>query len=83
MTKESFDIHQHITDSHLVPRLAVHDHADTVIDHIVDHGMTRSVYFLDPDGMKLEGMRYGERHEEAASKCTAARRKRQPRGKAA
>ena len=25
-----------------------------VIDHIVDHGMTRSVYFLDPDGLKME-----------------------------
>lgn len=25
-----------------------------VIDHIVDHGMTRSVYFLDPDGIMME-----------------------------
>ena len=25
-----------------------------VIDHIVDHGMTRSVYFLDPDGLMME-----------------------------
>lgn len=25
-----------------------------------------AVFFLDPDGMKLEGMRYGERHEKAA-----------------
>lgn len=24
------------------------------IDHIVDHGMTRSVYFLDPDGIMME-----------------------------
>ena len=24
------------------------------IDHIVDHGMTRSVYFLDPDGIEME-----------------------------
>lgn len=28
--------------------------AGAVIDHIVDHGMTRSVYFLDPDGMMME-----------------------------
>jgi catechol 2,3-dioxygenase-like lactoylglutathione lyase family enzyme len=42
-----------------------------------------AVFFLDPDGMKLEGMRYGERHEEAASKRTAARGKLQTRGKAA
>ena len=28
--------------------------AETVIDHIVDHGMTRSVYFLDPDGLMME-----------------------------
>ena len=35
-----------------------------------------AVFFLDPDGMKLEGMRYGERHEQAARKraaCEAAR----------
>jgi len=28
--------------------------AGATIDHIVDHGMTRSVYFLDPDGIKME-----------------------------
>jgi catechol 2,3-dioxygenase len=28
--------------------------ASAVIDHIVDHGMTRSVYFLDPDGIMME-----------------------------
>ena len=33
-----------------------------------------AVFFLDPDGMKLEGMRYGERHEQAARK-RAARKK--------
>ncbi|MGC2408972.1 MAG: VOC family protein [Methyloceanibacter sp.] len=32
-----------------------------------------AVFFLDPDGMKLEGMKYGERHERAAR----ARKKRQ------
>ena len=33
-----------------------------------------AVYFLDPDGMKLEGMRYGERHAQAARKRAAARK---------
>jgi len=30
-----------------------------------------AVFFLDPDGMKLEGMRYGERHKKAARASTA------------
>ncbi len=34
-----------------------------------------AVFFLDPDGMKLEGMRYGERHEQAARKRVATKRK--------
>jgi catechol 2,3-dioxygenase-like lactoylglutathione lyase family enzyme len=38
-----------------------------------------AVFFLDPDGMKLEGMRYGERHEQAARKRAAAKRKKTPR----
>jgi catechol 2,3-dioxygenase-like lactoylglutathione lyase family enzyme len=33
-----------------------------------------AVFFLDPDGMKLEGMRYGERHAQAAH-ARAARKK--------
>ena len=28
--------------------------ANAVIDHVVDHGMTLSVYFLDPDGIMME-----------------------------
>ena len=28
--------------------------AGTVIDHVVDHGITRSVYFFDPDGITME-----------------------------
>ena len=32
-----------------------------------------AVFFLDPDGMKLEGMKYGERHEQAARKHAATR----------
>jgi len=28
--------------------------AGTTIDHVADHGSTRSVYFLDPDGIKME-----------------------------
>jgi len=35
-----------------------------------------AVFFLDPDGMKLEGMRYGEHHERAA-RARAARKKEQ------
>jgi catechol 2,3-dioxygenase-like lactoylglutathione lyase family enzyme len=34
-----------------------------------------AVFFLDPDGMKLEGMKYGERHAQAARRRTAARKK--------
>ncbi|MGH6826903.1 VOC family protein [Methyloceanibacter sp.] len=33
-----------------------------------------AVFFLDPDGMKLEGMRYGEHHAKAA-RARAARKK--------
>jgi hypothetical protein len=33
-----------------------------------------AVFFLDPDGMKLEGMRYGERHERAARVRTACKK---------
>jgi catechol 2,3-dioxygenase-like lactoylglutathione lyase family enzyme len=34
-----------------------------------------AVFFLDPDGMKLEGMKYGERHAQAARAKTAARKR--------
>lgn len=34
-----------------------------------------AVFFLDPDGIKLEGMNWGERHRAAAKKRAAARRK--------
>jgi hypothetical protein len=37
-----------------------------------------ATFFLDPDGMKFEGMRYGERHEQAARK-RAAKKKAQSR----
>ncbi len=33
-----------------------------------------AVFFLDPDGMKLEGMRWGEKHEAAARKRAARQR---------
>ncbi len=36
-----------------------------------------AVFFLDPDGMKFEGMKYGERHEQAARKRAAAKKKKQ------
>jgi catechol 2,3-dioxygenase-like lactoylglutathione lyase family enzyme len=42
-----------------------------------------AVFFLDPDGLKLEGMKYGERHKQAARARAARRqtpgRKRRPR----
>jgi catechol 2,3-dioxygenase-like lactoylglutathione lyase family enzyme len=34
-----------------------------------------AVFFLDPDGMKLEGMKYGERHAQAARKRAAKKKK--------
>jgi len=36
-----------------------------------------ATFFLDPDGMKLEGMKYGERHEQMARKRAAAKKKKQ------
>lgn len=33
-----------------------------------------AVFFLDPDGLKLEGMKYGERQERAARRKAASRR---------
>ncbi len=34
-----------------------------------------AVFFLDPDGLKLEGMKYGEEHARAARKRAAAKKK--------
>ena len=34
-----------------------------------------ATFFLDPDGMKLEGMKYGERHEQAARKSAVKKKK--------
>jgi catechol 2,3-dioxygenase-like lactoylglutathione lyase family enzyme len=33
-----------------------------------------ATFFLDPDGMRLEGMKYGERHAQAARKRAAAKK---------
>ena len=33
-----------------------------------------AVFFLDPDGIKLEGMKWGERHAKAARKRAAAKK---------
>ncbi|KAB2846235.1 MAG: VOC family protein, partial [Hyphomicrobiaceae bacterium] len=33
-----------------------------------------AVFFLDPDGMKLEGMRWGERQDKAAKKRSSRQR---------
>ena len=35
-----------------------------------------AVFFLDPDGMKLEGMKWGERHQAVARKRAAAKKAR-------
>ena len=37
-----------------------------------------AVFFLDPDGLKLEGMKYGERQERAATKKRQSRRASRP-----
>lgn len=49
-----------------------------------------AVFFLDPDGLKLEGMKYGEEHARAARRKVAARKtakagkaERRPRKRAA
>jgi hypothetical protein len=34
-----------------------------------------AVFFLDPDGLKLEGMKYGEQLERAARKQASARKR--------
>jgi catechol 2,3-dioxygenase-like lactoylglutathione lyase family enzyme len=34
-----------------------------------------AVFFLDPDGMKFEGMKWGERHEQATKKRATAKTK--------
>ena len=41
-----------------------------------------AVFFLDPDGLKLEGMKYGERHARAARKRAETRSKKMARKRA-
>jgi catechol 2,3-dioxygenase-like lactoylglutathione lyase family enzyme len=36
-----------------------------------------AVFFLDPDGLKLEGMKYGERHVQAARKSARSKKDRE------
>jgi catechol 2,3-dioxygenase-like lactoylglutathione lyase family enzyme len=38
-----------------------------------------AVFFLDPDGLKLEGMKYGEHHAEAARKRAAVKKAKKAR----
>jgi catechol 2,3-dioxygenase-like lactoylglutathione lyase family enzyme len=41
----------------------------TIVDPAGEHyDDYYAVFFLDPDGLKLEGMKYGERQEQAASR---------------
>jgi len=47
----------------------------TIVDPAGEHyDDYYAVFFLDPDGMKLEGMRYGEKSEQAAKKRAARKR---------
>jgi catechol 2,3-dioxygenase-like lactoylglutathione lyase family enzyme len=60
---------------------ALHDYVKTLGATVVDppdeyYDDYYAVFFLDPDGLKLEGMKYGERHrKEAARKARDARRR--------
>ena len=53
----------------------------TVVDRAGEHyDDYYAVFFLDPDGLKLEGMKYGERHAKAArKKAQKAAKARKPR----
>jgi catechol 2,3-dioxygenase-like lactoylglutathione lyase family enzyme len=52
------------------------EHGATIVDRAGEYyDDYYAVFFLDPDGMKFEGMRYGERHEQAARKRAAAKKK--------
>src|SRR5918995_5085630 len=42
-----------------------------------------AVFFVDPDGMKLEGMKWGEKHAQAARKRTAAKKRAAARSRSA
>jgi catechol 2,3-dioxygenase-like lactoylglutathione lyase family enzyme len=54
----------------------LHDIGATIVDPAAEYyDDYYAVFFLDPDGLKLEGMKYGERH------AKAARRRAQKSGK--
>jgi catechol 2,3-dioxygenase-like lactoylglutathione lyase family enzyme len=42
-----------------------------------------AVFFVDPDGMKLEGMKWGEKHAQAARKRAAAKKRAAARSRSA
>ena len=47
----------------------------TIVDPPAEHyDDYYAVFFLDPDGLKLEGMKYGERHEKEARRKRKAKR---------
>ncbi len=51
----------------------------TIVDRAGEHyGDYYAVFFRDPDGLKLEGMKYGERHAKTA-RARAKRQARKPR----
>jgi hypothetical protein len=41
------------------------------------------VFFVDPEGMKLEGMKWGEKHAQAARKRAAAKKRAAARSRSA
>jgi catechol 2,3-dioxygenase-like lactoylglutathione lyase family enzyme len=47
----------------------LHEHGATIVDPAAEYyDDYYAVFFLDPDGLKLEGMKYGERQARAARK---------------
>jgi catechol 2,3-dioxygenase-like lactoylglutathione lyase family enzyme len=75
--------HKHHTDDiglhHYAFQLRSRKDVDALQDYLKKHHITivdpadvyyddyYAVFFLDPDGIKLEGMKYGEEHEKAQS----------------
>ncbi|MBW4090465.1 MAG: VOC family protein [Proteobacteria bacterium] len=52
----------------------LHEHGVPIVDPPAEYyDDYYAVFFTDPDGLKLEGMKYGERQARAARRATAAR----------
>ena len=56
--------------------VANHDDSEFGIAEEIHPGVfVRSIYFLDPDGIKLEGMKWGEKTKAAKRRRAAAKKK--------